>query len=68
MYEGLHDGLFGDEYLVMAPFSSKACMLEVDTLAHSLNFFSMPSFWALAIFSGVMVTIKCTVVSVWCSL
>ena len=50
--------------MVMAPFASNACMFEVDTLAQSLNFFSMPSFWALAMFSGVMVTMKWTVVSV----
>ena len=58
----------GVVYFVMTPSALKQCMLDMLILLVSLNFFSMPSFCACAIFSGVIFTMKCTVVSVWCSL
>ena len=55
-------------YFWITPCALKQCMFEVLTLEMSLNFFSMPSFRACSIFSGVIFTTKCTVASVWCSL
>ena len=52
----------------MVPDGSNSIMLVMEIFEVSLNLVYKPTSKASFIFSGVMLTTKCTLVSVWCSL